>query len=66
MARGIRKVSRLEQMGYGRKKKAAPVIPTDEQKAASRATTENYLRNMAINGGIPADEVDAWVAERAA
>lgn len=66
MTRGTRKVGLFEQLGYGRKRKAAPPMPTPEQKAASKAMQVEFLRNMAINGGIPSDEVDQWVAERAA
>jgi hypothetical protein len=65
MARGTRKLSMLEQMGYGRKK-AAPPPPTPEQKAAARALQEEYLRSMAPVWGVPADEVDAWIERTAA
>lgn len=66
MARGIRKVGMLEQLGYRPRSKSLPPAPTPEQKAASRAMQEEFLRKMALNGGIPADEIDAWVAEKAA
>lgn len=66
MARGIRKVGMLEQLGYGRKSKAAPPPPTPEQKAAGLALQEEYLRKMALDGGVPPEQVEAWVAEKAA
>lgn len=66
MVRGTRKVGLFEQMGYGRKRKALPTPPTPEQQAAIRALTETHLRKMAIEGGVPAEEIDAWVAEKAA
>lgn len=66
MTRGVRKVGRLEQMGYGRKRNAAPPAPTPEQVAASRAAQEEFLRKMAPAWGVPADEVDAWIEGRAA
>jgi hypothetical protein len=66
MARGTRNVGMLEQMGYGRGRKALPTPPTPEQQAAGRALQVEFLRNMAINGGVPPDEADQWAEERAA
>lgn len=45
---------------------ATPPTPTPEQKAASRALMESQLRKMAIDGGVPDDQIEAWVAEKAA
>lgn len=66
MAKGYRTVGLWEQLGYGRKRKALPPAPTPEQKAASRAVTESYLRKMALDGGVAPEQVDQWVAGRAA
>lgn len=65
MTRGVRKVGRFEQMGYGRKK-AAPPPPTPEQKAAARTRQEEFLRSMAPAWGVPPEEVDAWIERTAA
>ena len=66
MARGTRNVGLLEQLGYRRKSKAPAPRPTAEQVAAGRAVTESYLRKMALDGGVPPDQIDQWVAGRAA